>query len=97
MGGERRTAGLLIIGDEILSAKVEDVNTRFLCGELRSIGWTVDKVGGQGEGGGRLLLRRACEASSTWRDCGWAVEKVGCDGGQVWLCGCEHALLSVAS
>lgn len=44
MGGERRTAGLLIIGDEILSAKVEDVNTRFLCAELRSIGWTVEKV-----------------------------------------------------
>ncbi|KAI7844692.1 hypothetical protein COHA_001780 [Chlorella ohadii] len=44
VGGERRTAGLLIIGDEILSAKVEDVNTRFLCGELRSIGWTVDKA-----------------------------------------------------
>jgi len=50
-GGERRTAGLPIIGDEILSAKVEDVNTRFLCSELRSIGWTVEKVGwdeGQG-------------------------------------------------
>lgn len=44
MGGERRTAGLLIIGDEILSAKVEDANTRFLCTELRSIGWTVEKV-----------------------------------------------------
>lgn len=44
VGGERRTAGLLIIGDEILSAKVEDVNTRFLCAELRSIGWTVEKV-----------------------------------------------------
>ncbi|PRW59554.1 FAD synthase [Chlorella sorokiniana] len=44
VGGERRTAGLLIIGDEILSAKVEDVNTRFLCSELRSTGWTVEKA-----------------------------------------------------
>lgn len=43
-GREHRTAGLLIIGDEILSAKVEDVNTRFLCRELRSIGWRVSKV-----------------------------------------------------
>lgn len=42
--GVRRTAALLIIGDEILSAKVEDVNTRFLCAELRAIGWRVCKV-----------------------------------------------------
>lgn len=36
----------VIIGDEILSAKVEDVNTRFLCSELRSIGWQVCRVSG---------------------------------------------------
>ncbi|KAL4424331.1 hypothetical protein ABPG75_001632 [Micractinium tetrahymenae] len=42
--GVRRTAALLIIGDEILSAKVEDVNTRFLCTELRAIGWRVCKA-----------------------------------------------------
>lgn len=39
-----KTAGLVIIGDEILSAKVEDVNTPFLCGELRALGWRVNKV-----------------------------------------------------
>ncbi|PSC67404.1 FAD synthase [Micractinium conductrix] len=45
LAGEKcKTAGLLIIGDEILSAKVEDVNTRFLCQELRAIGWRVGKV-----------------------------------------------------
>lgn len=49
LAGEKcKTAGLLIIGDEILSAKVEDVNTRFLCQELRAIGWRVGKVGGVG-------------------------------------------------
>lgn len=39
-----RTAGLLIIGDEILSGKVEDVNARFLSAELRALGWRVDRV-----------------------------------------------------
>jgi FAD synthetase len=39
-----RTVGLLLIGDEILSAKVEDVNMRFLCSELRAIGWRVDRA-----------------------------------------------------
>ena len=38
------TVGLLIIGDEILSAKVEDVNTRFLCAELRATGWSVERA-----------------------------------------------------
>lgn len=38
------TAGLVIIGDEILSAKVEDANTPFLCNQLRSIGWQVKRV-----------------------------------------------------
>ena len=39
-----RSAGLVIIGDEILAAKVEDLNTAFLCGELRAIGWRVKQV-----------------------------------------------------
>lgn len=34
----------LIIGDEILAAKVEDANSGFLCRELRAIGWDVTKV-----------------------------------------------------
>lgn len=38
------TVGLLIIGDEILSAKVDDVNMRFLCGELRGAGLRVDRA-----------------------------------------------------
>lgn len=39
-----RTAALVVIGDEILAAKVQDVNTHFLCSELRAIGWRVCKV-----------------------------------------------------
>ncbi|KAI8102753.1 hypothetical protein M9434_005547 [Picochlorum sp. BPE23] len=38
------TAGLAIIGDEILAAKVDDVNMKFLCKSLRSIGWLVTHV-----------------------------------------------------
>ena len=44
-----RTAAIVIVGDEILAAKVQDLNTYFLCSELRAIGWRVCKVG-------RLLL-----------------------------------------
>ena len=36
----------VVVGDEILAARVEDVNTRFLCGELRALGWRVCKVRG---------------------------------------------------
>ena len=43
--GMTLTAGLVIVGDEILSAKVPDTNTSFLCKELRAIGWRVCKVG----------------------------------------------------
>jgi len=43
-GPDIKTAGLLIIGDEILSAKVDDINTRYLCSELRGIGWRVDRA-----------------------------------------------------
>ena len=39
-----RSAALLIIGDEILSGKVEDINSRFLCRELFLLGWRVCKV-----------------------------------------------------
>lgn len=42
--GMTLTAGLVIVGDEILSAKVPDTNTSFLCAELRAIGWRVCKV-----------------------------------------------------
>lgn len=38
------TVALVIIGDEILSGKVEDVNTPFLCRELHAIGWQIAKV-----------------------------------------------------
>lgn len=38
------SAAIIIVGDEILSGKVEDVNTRFLCTELRSLGWQVSRV-----------------------------------------------------
>jgi molybdopterin-biosynthesis enzyme MoeA-like protein len=37
-------AGIVVIGDEMLSGKVEDTNTPFLCRELHKIGWTVRKV-----------------------------------------------------
>ena len=39
-----RTAAIVVVGDEILAAKVQDVNTHFLCSELRAIGWRVCKV-----------------------------------------------------
>lgn len=45
LGGRlTKTAGLVIIGDEILSAKVDDTNSPFLCRQLRSIGWRVCRV-----------------------------------------------------
>jgi hypothetical protein len=37
-------AGILIVGDEILSGKVQDSNITFLCRELHRIGWVVSKV-----------------------------------------------------
>lgn len=39
-----RSAAIVVVGDEILAAKVQDVNTHFLCSELRGIGWRVCKV-----------------------------------------------------
>lgn len=38
------TAGILIIGNEILSGKVTDTNSPFLCRELRELGVDVDRV-----------------------------------------------------
>ncbi|CAG0884661.1 unnamed protein product [Cyprideis torosa] len=38
------TAGIIIIGDEILKGQVQDVNTYFLCKRLREMGVTVSKV-----------------------------------------------------
>ncbi|PNH11162.1 putative FAD synthase [Tetrabaena socialis] len=44
-GGElTRSAAIVVVGDELLSGKVEDVNARFLCKELRSMGWQVARV-----------------------------------------------------
>ena len=39
-----RSAAIIVVGDELLAAKVQDVNTPFLCSELRAIGWRVCKV-----------------------------------------------------
>ena len=38
------TAGLIVIGDEILSGKVVDTNTPFLIGELRSLGMRLGEI-----------------------------------------------------
>ncbi|KAG2492852.1 hypothetical protein HYH03_009006 [Edaphochlamys debaryana] len=39
-----RSAAIVIVGDELLSGKVEDVNARYLCRELRSMGWQVLRI-----------------------------------------------------
>ncbi len=38
------TAGILIIGNEILSGKVTDTNSPYLCRELRELGVDVDRI-----------------------------------------------------
>ncbi len=38
------TAAILLIGNEILSGKVEDENARYLVGELRALGVTVGRI-----------------------------------------------------
>lgn len=38
------TAGILIIGNEILSGKVVDTNSPYLCAELRSLGVDVERI-----------------------------------------------------
>eukprot|EP00887_Chlorella_sp_A99_P006739 scaffold3.g6739.t1 len=59
-----KTAGLVIIGDEILSAKVEDVNTPFLCGELRALGWRVNKARAAPVAWDVVLVRDSIESIS---------------------------------
>ena len=38
------TAGIVVIGNEVLSGKVTDVNSPYLCRELRSLGVDVDRI-----------------------------------------------------
>ena len=38
------SAGLLIIGNEILSGKVVDTNSPFLAGELRKLGVDLERI-----------------------------------------------------
>ena len=38
------TAALLVIGNEILSGKVQDVNTHYLASELFGLGWELQEV-----------------------------------------------------
>jgi|Deesub1362A_J573_1020465.scaffolds.fasta_scaffold00456_18 molybdenum cofactor synthesis domain-containing protein len=44
MERETRTAGIIIIGNEILSGKVKDVNSHYLATELRSLGVELKKI-----------------------------------------------------
>ncbi|MFB3061740.1 MAG: molybdopterin-binding protein, partial [Candidatus Binatia bacterium] len=39
-----KTAGIIIIGNEILSGKTQDSNSYFLCTELRALGVDVQRV-----------------------------------------------------
>jgi len=41
---KRKTAGLIIIGDEILKGQVQDTNTHFLAGGLRNLGVHLERV-----------------------------------------------------
>jgi molybdenum cofactor synthesis domain-containing protein len=41
---ESRTAAILIVGNEVLSGKVEDANSPFLCRELRALGVSVERI-----------------------------------------------------
>ena len=38
------SAGILVIGNEILSGKVIDTNSPFLCSELRALGVDVERI-----------------------------------------------------
>ncbi|HWP58839.1 MAG TPA: molybdopterin-binding protein [Candidatus Acidoferrales bacterium] len=40
-----KTAGIVIIGNEVLSGKTQDTNSHFLCRELRSLGVNVCRIG----------------------------------------------------
>ena len=39
-----KTAGIVIIGNEVLSGKTQDTNSHFLCAELRQLGAEVQKI-----------------------------------------------------
>jgi len=39
-----KTAGIIIIGNEVLSGKTQDINSAFLCRELRSLGVDVRRI-----------------------------------------------------
>lgn len=39
-----KSAGIIIIGNEVLSGKTEDTNSRFLCRELRALGVDVRRI-----------------------------------------------------
>ena len=39
-----RTAIIVVVGDEILTGKVEDCNSSLLCRELHALGWRVLRV-----------------------------------------------------
>lgn len=39
-----KTAGIIIIGNEVLSGKTQDINSYFLCKELRTLGVDVQRV-----------------------------------------------------
>src|SRR6185503_9517286 len=41
---ERVTAGIVLIGDELLSGKVDDENARFLIAELRALGVQLQRI-----------------------------------------------------
>lgn len=43
-GGIIKTACLIVIGDELLRGTVADINMRYLCSELRAIGWRVSRA-----------------------------------------------------
>ncbi len=43
-GGATKTAGIIIIGNEILSGKIQDQNSFFLASELRSLGVSLQKI-----------------------------------------------------
>ena len=39
-----KTAGIVIIGNEVLSGKTQDINSHFFCTELRQLGVEVQKI-----------------------------------------------------
>ncbi|TMA05139.1 MAG: hypothetical protein E6J89_19420 [Deltaproteobacteria bacterium] len=39
-----KTAGIVIIGNEVLSGKTQDTNSHFLCRELRELGVEVHRI-----------------------------------------------------